>query len=130
MSETRRSVTPYVLVVGADSATHSVVRTLLEEAGYEVELSPGGWAALGRIGLRVPDLVITELHMEGMEGMEFLRRVRTIWPDEPVLVMSSRAVEGPVPVLELLKHLGAAGFLQKPLVVERLMEEVEKALSA
>ena len=82
------------------------------------------------MGTRVPDLVITELYMEGMEGIEFLRRVRETWPSEPVLIMSSRSRPGASTLLEIAAHLGASGLLDKPIVGHRLMEAVREFLIA
>jgi len=80
--------------------------------------------------MRIPDLVIAELYMDGMDGIEFLRRVHEIWPDEPVLVMSSRAPRGAVAILDLVRHLGAVGLLEKPVVEDRLIEAVSDILPA
>jgi len=120
----------YILVVDGDAATRTVVRTLLEDAGHQVVEAREGWAGLSRIGMRVPDLVITELYMDGMEGIEFLRRVHELWPSEPVLVMSSRARQGALATLDLVRHLGATGLLEKPVVKDQLIEAVAKILAA
>ena len=118
------------MVVDGDAATRTVVRTLLEDAGHEVAEASEGWAALSKIGMRLPDLVITELYMDGMEGIEFLRRVHEVWPKEPVLVMSSRARRGAPAILDLVRHLGAAGLLEKPVVEDQLIAAVEQILIA
>ena len=119
-----------ILVVDGDAVCRAVVRALLEDAGHEVAEAHEGWEGLRRMGTRVPDLVITELYMEGMEGIEFLRRVRETWPSEPVLVMSSRAQPGASTLLEIAEHLGASGLLDKPIVDHQLMEAVREVLIA
>ena len=96
----------------------------------KVEEAQDGWAGLTRMGMRVPDLVITELYMDGMEGMEFLRRVRETWPSEPVLVMSSRARAGAASMLDIATTLGANGLLDKPIVEHQLLEAIGKILVA
>ncbi len=120
----------YILVVDGDAACRTVVRTLLEDAGHEVAEAREGWAGLTRMGMRVPDLVITELYMDGMEGIEFLRRIRETWPSEPVLVMSSRARAGGASLLDIASRLGAAGWLDKPVVANQLMKAVREILVA
>ena len=120
----------YILVVDGDGACRTVVRALLEDAGHEVAEAQEGWVGLTRMGMRVPDLVITELYMEGMEGMEFLRRIREIWPSEPVLVMSSRARPGTSAVLEVATRLGVRGLLDKPVVEDQLIEAVREIFAA
>ena len=127
-----------ILVVDGDATTRAAVRVLLEDAGHEVAQAKDGEDALKNMGRRVPDLVITELYLEGMEGMDgihFLGRVREIWPSEPVLVMLSQARPGRssnigvfrprdsfskrVPMLR-----GATGFLDKPIMERELCEAV------
>ena len=120
----------YILVVDADEATRMVVRTLLEDAGHEVGEAAEGADGLRSMGRRVPDLVITELYMAGMEGIEFLRNVHDAWPSEPVLVMSSRARPGASAILSMAKLLGATGLLGKPIVDRELLEAVGAILAA
>lgn len=119
-----------ILVVDGDVATRIVVRTLLEEAGHEVEEAKDGRDGLSSMGRRVPDLVITEVYMDGMEGIEFLRRVRETWPSEPVLIMSSRSRPGALAVFHIVDLLGAAGLLDKPIVKRQLLEAVGAILAA
>ena len=120
----------YILVVDGDAVTRAVVRALLEDAGHEVAEATEGWAGLAIMGRRVPDLVITELYMDGMEGIEFLRRVRETWPSEPVLVMSTRDHPGAASILGIAKLLGATGLLEKPIVASQLVETVGSILVA
>ncbi len=120
----------YIVVVDGDAVTRAVVRALLEDAGHEVAEAREGWAGLAIMGRRVPELVITELYMEGMEGIEFLRRVRATWPSEPVLVTSARDRPGAVSILGIARLLGATGLLEKPIVESRLVETVGSILVA
>lgn len=75
-------------------------------------------------------LVITELYMEGMEGIEFLRRVREVWPSEPVLVMSSQDQPGAGSIMGVAKALGATGLLEKPILESQLIKTVGAVLAA
>lgn len=120
----------YILVVDGDVATRTVVRTLLEHAGHEVGEAQEGWAGLSRMRSRIPDLVITELYMDGMEGIEFLRRVRETWPSEPVLIMSSQGHPGVNSVLQMAKLLGASGLLDKPIIKRELLQAIGAILAA
>jgi len=121
---------PDILVVDGDVATRIVVRTLLEEAGHEVEEAKDGRDGLASMGRRVPDLVITEVYMDGMEGIEFLRRVRERWPSEPVLIMSSRSRPGALAIFRVVDLLGANGLLDKPIVERQLLDAVGAILAA
>jgi len=120
----------HILVVDGDAAARMIVRVLLEDAGHEVVEAEDGAVGLWLMGQRVPDLVITELYMDGMEGIEFLRLLRKTWPSEPVLVMSSHAHPGISSILRVAQLLGASGMLEKPLVERELLEAVGAILTA
>lgn len=119
-----------ILVVDEDPTARRVIRALLEDAGHEVVEANEGRAGLRAFGTRVPDLVITELYMDGMDGIEFLRSIREQWPSEPVLVMSSRTGPNVQGVLRVAEKLGASGLLDKPIVHEDLLERVGAILAA
>lgn len=119
-----------ILVVDEDATTRRVVRALLEDAGHDVVEATSGQEGLQALGNRVPDLVITELYMEGMDGLEFLRSIRERWPYEPVLVMSSRTGPSVDRILQVAQLLGASGLLDKPIVEKSLLEKVGAILAA
>lgn len=119
-----------VLVVDEDRTTRRVIRALLEDVGHEVVEAEHGREGLRALGEQVPDLVITELYMEDMDGIEFLRNVRKTWPSEPVLVMSSRSGPDVDRILKVAELLGASGLLDKPIVQQKLLEKVGAILAA
>lgn len=118
-----------ILVVDEDATTRRVIRVLLEGAGHEVVEAEDGRKGLQSMGREVPALVITELYMDGMDGIEFLQAIRERWPDEPVLVM---ARGGPTMdrIMKIAQLLGASGLLSKPIVQESLLEQVGEILTA
>jgi CheY-like chemotaxis protein len=120
----------HILVVDEDQTTRMVIRTLLEDAGHEVVEAANGSEGLRALVDRVPDLIITELYMDGMDGIELLRRVRKAWPSEPVLVMSSRSGLDAARVLQVAQVLGASGLLDKPIVERHLLDAVGAILAA
>lgn len=119
-----------ILVVDGDATTRRVIRALLEDAGHDVVEAEGGREGLEAIGAHTPDLVITELYMEEMDGIELLRNIREQWPSEPVLVMSSRTGHEVPGILKIAELLGASGLLDKPIVQENLLEKVGAILAA
>lgn len=120
-----------ILVVDQDPVARRVIRALLEDAGHEVVEAADGREGLQAFGEdHVPDLVITELYMDGMDGIELLRSIRKQWPSEPVLVMSSRTGPNVEKVLEIAELLGASGLLDKPIVQRNLLEKVGAILAA
>lgn len=120
----------HILVVDGDPSSRMIVRTLLDGAGHEVTEAEDGAAGLWKMGQRIPDMVITELYMDGMEGMEFLRRIREAWPSEPVLIMSSQMHSGVASTLQMAKLLGAIGLLDKPIIERDLLQAVGAILAA
>lgn len=119
-----------ILVVDQDPTARRVIRALLEDAGHQVVEARDGREGLRAFGARVPDLVITELYMDGMDGIELLRSIRKQWPSEPVLVMSSRTGPNVQKVVEIAEVLGASGLLDKPIVQKSLLEKVSTILAA
>lgn len=119
-----------ILVVDEDPTARRVIRALLEDAGHEVVEASDGRRGLDTFGEEVPDLVITELYMDGMDGIEFLRAIRRTWPSEPVLVMSSKTGPNDRRLLKVAEMLGASGLLDKPIVQQSLLEKVGAVLAA
>lgn len=119
-----------ILVVDEDATARRVLRALLEDAGHEVVEAEDGRAGLRAMGRDVPALVITELYMDEMDGIEFLRAIRVSWPDEPVLVMSSRSGPTVDRIVKIAGLLGASGLLSKPIARASLMEQVGAILTA
>ena len=119
-----------ILVVDEDGTTRRVIRALLEDAGHDVVEAENGKEGLRAMGVDVPALVITELYMDDMDGIEFLRTIRDRWPDEPVLVMSSRRGPTVDRIVKIAGLLGASGLLSKPIAEESLLEQVGAILTA
>jgi two-component system chemotaxis response regulator CheY len=119
-----------ILVVDGDATARRVIRTLLEDAGHEVVEAKDGREGLRAFGDGVPDLVIAELYMDGMDGIELLRSVRRQWPSEPVLIMSSRTGPHVQRLLKVAEVLGASGLLTKPILEQSLLEKVGAILAA
>jgi DNA-binding NtrC family response regulator len=103
------------------------VRTMAERMemralGGEVALS--GEAALHMIEGDVPDVMVLDLRMPGLDGLEVLRRVKATYPQVEVIVMTGRGTEQDE---EEAKKLGAFAYLTKPVDINELMETVRAA---
>jgi two-component system, NtrC family, response regulator HydG len=97
----------------------------LADAGYSVEIADAGAAALLRARARLPDLVITDLRMEGTDGLDVLEGVRALDPGLPVIIMTAfGAIDSAV---EAIKR-GAYHYLTKPFQLGEVLLYVERAL--
>jgi DNA-binding NtrC family response regulator len=106
-----------VLIVDDEANARTALAELLKEDGYTVETAADGWKALGKLDDFGPDVVLTDLKMPGMSGLELLRKVRERQDESIVLVMTAfGAVETAVTAMKE----GAADYLTKPLNMTEL----------
>lgn len=82
----------HILVVDDAWSVRRSMQQLLEDAGYEVATAADGYDALDRLRVKTPALVITDLEMPNLNGLELTRRMREIpqWADIPVIMITSR----------------------------------------
>jgi two-component system response regulator ChvI len=115
---------PTIAVVDDDRIILDLVRTLLETEGHEVMTFHSGSVALDALRSKWPNLVILDIKMPGMDGMELLRQLRNK-SDVPVIFLSGKLDE----VDELLGlKLGADDFIHKPFSERVLLERVKTVL--
>lgn len=114
-----------VLVVDDEAANRKVLERILVREGIEVHHAADGREALALIRATGPDVMLTDLKMPGMSGMELMRAGRTVDPDLEVIVMTAfGTVETAV---EAMKE-GAWDFVTKPLRRSDIVRAVRKAL--
>ena len=114
-----------ILVVDDSSLARRRARTILEGAGYEVAEAEDGMAALERYFVTKPDIVVLDLVMKGMYGLDVLAKLREMDPSAKVIVVSADVQTSSQ---ELVTAAGASGFLVKPLDGERILELVRSTL--
>jgi two-component system, cell cycle sensor histidine kinase and response regulator CckA len=127
LSEDAAQAGATILLVEDEPAVRAVAARSLEHAGFRVLQASGGAAALELMdGQEQPDLVLTDMMMPGIGGVELARRLRERWPALPILFMSGYSLED-------LRRQGAIGLerviLQKPFTPEVLVRNVAAALS-
>jgi two-component system KDP operon response regulator KdpE len=113
-----------VLVVDDEPQITRVLRTVLASRGYEVRTAPGGEAALANFRDWRPELVITDLFMPRIDGLELCRRIRAI-SAVPIIVLSVKGDEHSK--VEALDS-GADDYITKPFAIDELMARVRAAL--
>ncbi len=114
-----------VLLVDDDADLLKLLAMRLSGAGYDVRQARSGEEALALLPLTNPGLVITDLRMEGMDGMRLFAALREQQPFLPVIIMTAH---GSIPEAVAATRQGAFSFLAKPLDGKVLLREVERAL--
>lgn len=112
-----------LLVVDDDPDMLNLLAKWLNGAGYDVGVASGGEDALGQIEITRPDLVITDLFMDGMDGMALLTEIHNRNPLIPVIMLSGQAQ---IPDAVRATHLGTAAFLTKPIEKADLLDAVTR----
>lgn len=118
---------PRVLIVDDNVDLAENLREIFEDEGYECVLAEDGSGALHRLRDEPIDLVITDLKMEGMTGLDVLRSVSRQWPQTPVIIVTAYARELTV---ETARQEGAADVLPKPVDVDSLLDRVHRLLQS
>jgi len=114
-----------ILVIDDEKAIRDSLKMILEYDGYECLLAPSGQDGLSTISHDAPDLVILDIKMPGLDGLEVLRKIRALDNGMPVVMISGH---GTVSTAVEATKLGAFDFLEKPLSTERVTVTIRNAL--
>ncbi|MFC7379144.1 response regulator [Brevundimonas sp. GCM10030266] len=116
-----------ILIAEDEADIRELFTLILSSAGYEVTTVADGVEALTRLAYAPPSMVILDLNMPRVDGLEVLAAIRTVeaWKDVPVLVLTA---SGTGDNLVAARRLGARGYLLKPLTPSGLVERVEQVL--
>ena len=117
-----------ILVIDDEKLQRAILRKILEGAGHTVLDAKDGKQALRMYGENPTDLVISDMYMPEMDGLEFLVRVCEVFPKARIIALSGGGFMGKEEVLTAASRLGAVGVLEKPYTVEECLEMVEKVL--
>jgi len=118
---------PRVLLVDDDRSLLRLLSMRLSAAGYGVLAVESGEQALAQHPLFQPDLVITDLRMDGIDGMTLFDRLHACDPDLPVLILTAH---GTIPDAFDAAGRGVFSYLTKPFNSKVLLEHMERALRA
>ncbi|MCP1727031.1 two-component system response regulator GlrR [Natronospira proteinivora] len=116
-----------VLLVDDDPGLRRLLSLRLEGHGYQVDVAENAKAALGAVATRIPQVVVTDLRMEGMDGMALFRRLREELPTLPVIIITAY---GTIPDAVAATREGAFGFLTKPVDSTELLDLVAEAAAS
>ena len=114
-----------ILLVDDDPDLLQLITLRLSSAGYRVSTAASGEEALGKLAARRPDVVITDLRMDGMDGLALFDRIRSDAPSLPVILLTAH---GTVPDAVDATQRGIFAFLTKPFDGHELLAQVGRAL--
>ncbi|WP_305042647.1 sigma-54-dependent transcriptional regulator [Geoalkalibacter sp.] len=114
-----------ILIVDDEAVIREAIRRSLDGDSYQVDLAPSGHLALEKLQESDYQLVISDLKMPGMNGMDVLKAIKILQPEIPVIMITGYSTIDSA--VEAMKN-GAFDYLAKPFTPEQIRERVEKAL--
>ncbi len=115
---------PSVLVIDDESGILDTLRILLKKEGFEVSTAQGGKAGLDAIRANAPDIVLTDVRMPQVTGLDILQAVKETDPITPVLLMTAQAsLQSAIQAV----NAGAFYYLQKPFANDELLAILRRA---
>ncbi|HTG09178.1 MAG TPA: response regulator [Candidatus Eisenbacteria bacterium] len=116
-----------ILVVDDEPEVRQLMEHFLTERGYDVRIAENGRLALVTLDTFTPDVVLLDMHMPEMDGLETLRRLVVRSPSLPVIMIT---VNEDIETTARLLQLGAADYVPKPFNLEYLEQAISIQLSA
>jgi two-component system response regulator HydG len=114
-----------ILIVDDEQSARSGLQRLLEQEGYAVDTAADGAAALAIAAEKAPDLVVTDLKMPGIDGLELTTKLRESQQDLPVIVATAF---GDVSSAVSAMRAGAEDYITKPIEIDTLILAIERGL--
>ena len=114
-----------IMVVDDEAVIREGMRRILSASGYQVETSSSGRTAIEKIQEQDFDVVITDLKMPGMDGIEVLKTIKILQPEVPVIIITGYSTVDTA--VEAMKN-GAFDYIAKPFTSELIIEKVQKAV--
>ncbi len=114
-----------VLVVDDEEVIRKGICRVMEGRGYQAESSESGFGAIEKLQKAPFNIVITDLKMPGMDGIEVLKAIKILQPNVPVIIITGYSTVDTA--VEAMKN-GAFDYIAKPFTPKQIIEMVEKAL--
>ncbi len=116
----------HILVVDDSNLARRTLRQIVESNGYSVEEAKDGHEALEKYYLRRPDLVLLDIVMADMDGLQVLQKLKQMDPSAEVVVASADIQTG---TQTEARAAGAAGYLTKPFNSEEVLNTISSVLA-
>lgn len=118
---------PLILIVDDDPGILKVLSLRLSASGFRINTANSGVGALQQIKSELPDLVLSDLRMDGMDGMALFSAIQDDHPALPVVIITAH---GSIPDAVEATQKGIFGFLTKPIDKEQLLSTINSALES
>ncbi|MBI5442941.1 MAG: UDP-3-O-[3-hydroxymyristoyl] N-acetylglucosamine deacetylase [Deltaproteobacteria bacterium] len=116
-----------ILIVDDEESIRKTLQSVLRDEGYSPVLARDGADALSQLETSTPSLVLLDIWMPGMDGIETLQRIQELRPGMPVIMISGHAT---IATALRATKLGASDFIEKPLDLELTLQAIRRALGA
>jgi CheY-like chemotaxis protein len=118
-----------ILLIEDEDLVRATLRTALEGAGHTVAEAANGREGLNQLDRQPTDLVITDILMPVMEGIETILAIKRTRPSMKIIAISGAPTKAKIDFLRVARSLGADEILHKPFAMHALTETVERCLS-
>ena len=116
-----------ILIVDDEESIRRTLEGVFRDEGYQASSADSGAAALELLSLALPSLVLLDIWMPGMDGIETLKRIKALYPALPVIMISGHAT---IATAVTATRLGASDFIEKPLDLNVILDAVHKVIEA
>ena len=117
---------PTLLIVDDEQPILHSLEGLLSDEGFNVLTAPNGYECLKTIDAEHPDLVLLDIWMPGLDGIETLREIKKSHPDIPVIMISGH---GTIDTAVTATKYGAFSFIEKPISIDKVIVAINNALN-
>src|SRR3990172_4920805 len=114
-----------ILIVDDEESIRTSLRGALEDEGFDVITAEDGNKGIAMASDELPDLILLDIWMSGIDGIETLNRLQRLLPKIPIVMMSGH---GNIEVAVKATRLGAYDFIEKPLSLEKVMITIRHAM--
>ena len=111
-----------ILIVDDDAGMCETLSDIMDDIDYRTVVALDGYEALEKVGEAAFDVILMDIKMPGMNGVETLKEIKKLRPEATVVMMTAYAVED---LVEEALHEGACGVLYKPLDVNSMISLIE-----
>lgn len=120
--------TPHILVIEDEPAVQTLLRKQLSANGYQVTVAQDGLDGLMKLETIKPDLVISDVMMPNLDGIEFVKAIKAHEGTQRIPVIFLTAKSDPRSMIEGI-NVGARFYVTKPFQIEDLLSKVRRALA-